>query len=393
MNLTNYEKRSLIRFLAIYLGSVFILLTIIGFLFYQNSAVVMTNALKFEMLYESESIQMQLMQKVINSKNKDIKEILKTIHSSKFKVGFFNSKHKPIYSEFGDAPGFSSSFFIGDNECYSMSKNPDMPNNLLKKYDIKYIVLKESELYKSLNRLKLKITGYLVLSFIFMSIIGYFLAKLFLKPIKEKIEALNSFIEETTHELNTPISAILMTISQLKGIEDKKLLRLKASAKRLSTMYDALSFSLLQDNIKHKIVDINLKDELKERLEQLTPLAQSKKIKIITNLTNCKIRFDKEEIKRVIDNIVSNAIKYSYPNSKIEIELNNCILKVKDYGIGLDKNEQKEIFKRYFRANKESGGFGIGLSIVYQICKRNGVEILIESNKQQGTTFILKFQS
>jgi len=391
LSLTNYEKRSLIRFLATYLGSVFILLAIIGFLFFQNSATAMKSALKFEMLYEVENLQMQLMQKLMSNQESNLTDILKGIHSNRFKVGFFDKDNKPIYSEFGNAPGFSSSFFLGDKECYSMSKNRHMPNRFINRSKVKYIVLKESQLYKNLQALKLKIIGYLVLSFIFMSIIGYYLARLFLKPIKEKIEALNSFIEETTHELNTPISAILMTISQLKDIDNKKIIRLKASAKRLSNMYDALSFSLLQDSLKQTRVQIDLKNEVAERIEQIEALALSKKLKIISNLQSCIIKFDKEEIKRVIDNILSNAIKYSHPNSKIEVTLNSCILKIKDYGVGLSQSEQKEIFKRYFRANRKQGGFGIGLSIVYQICKRNGVKISIESTKGEGTIFILDF--
>ncbi len=65
-----------------------------------------------------------------------------------------------------------------------------------------------------------------------------------MRPVREQIESLDRFISDTTHELNTPISAILMTIQSLKQIEPKKLKRLEASAKRLSVMYSSLTYRL-----------------------------------------------------------------------------------------------------------------------------------------------------
>jgi len=67
------------------------------------------------------------------------------------------------------------------------------------------------------------------------------------------------------------------------------------------------------------------------------------------------------------------------------------MLKICDSGIGIKKDEVEDIFKRYNRKNKERGGFGIGLSIVYDICQKYGIDIKVEQNTPKGSCFILEF--
>jgi two-component system OmpR family sensor kinase len=100
---------------------------------------------------------------------------------------------------------------------------------------------------------------------------------------------------------------------------------------------------------------------------------------------------NKESASRLIDNLLSNAIKYSDPGGKITISIKGNMLSVADEGIGIDEDVQKDIFKRYKRANKERGGFGIGLDIVLSICKRNGIRMGLKSQKGEGSKFILHF--
>ena len=75
----------------------------------------------------------------------------------------------------------------------------------------------------------------------------------------------------------------------------------------------------------------------------------------------------------------------------LEIPLKNNILEVKDTGIGIDEKMQADIFRRYYRANDERGGFGIGLNIVLSICKKYKVKLGLLSKKGEGSTFKLTF--
>jgi len=376
------RKKSLYRFLALYLASVSILLAVIGYLFFQNSANMMRSAMRFEMLYQSRMIESKLLMAKESGKKNISKELLLKIHPVRFKVAFFDKSKKPLFSQIDKVPMFNKIFYAENNHCYSVVKFPE------KGVNVGYIVLREDELKLKIHKLKQKVILYLVGLFIFMAIVGYFLSKLFLKPIRERIESIDNFIEDTTHELNTPISAILMTIQTLKGVESKKLERLKASAKRLSTMYDSLSYMLQKDEQQLRKEHFNLARLIAERVEANRPLANNKQISIKSSLQVVTVLAEPEDIRRIIDNVLSNAIKYSNPNSKIEVVLEGTTFSVQDYGIGISKYEQSNIFKRYQRHNKDRGGFGIGLSIVLKIAKANGIKISIESQKGEGAKFI-----
>ena len=117
-------------------------------------------------------------------------------------------------------------------------------------------------------------------------------------------------------------------------------------------------------------------------------------IKFTKNIQNdIHITFNELELYRIIDNNISNAIKYSKDSSNIEIflhkENNKIKLMFKDEGIGI--KDKSKIFERYYRGDKITGGFGIGLSIVKNICIKNKIEIKVESQVNKGTTFIYLF--
>ncbi len=242
--LTSYERKSLFSFVAVYLVSVFILLAIIGYLFFENNRVSMQNAMKFEMMYQARMLSSSIVMRAMENDTKgvmdprDRENFLKNLKHCRFQAGYYDSHKRPIYTEIDNFEVTDKDFFIKDKSCYTVIE--DKSNHL----GVHYIVLKENDLSSTVQQLRIKIIGYLVFSFILMGIVGYFLGRLFLRPVREQIESLDNFISDTTHELNTPISAILMTIQSLKGVESKKLKRLEASAKRLSIMYSSLTYRL-----------------------------------------------------------------------------------------------------------------------------------------------------
>ncbi|HFU77733.1 MAG TPA: HAMP domain-containing histidine kinase [Epsilonproteobacteria bacterium] len=386
--LTSYERISLFRFLSVYLVSVFVLLSIIGYLFFENNRTSMKSAMKFEMMYQARMLSSKIVMKSMENnesvlKNFDKGKFLKDLKHCRFKAGYYNKNKKPLYTEINNVSRFDTDFFVDNMKCYTVTE--DKSDHL----GIRYIVLKESDLAKSLHKLRIKIIGYLVLSFILMGVVGYFLGRLFLQPVREQIESLDQFISDTTHELNTPISAILMTIQSLKNVEPKKMKRLEASAKRLSTMYGSLTYRL--EGGVEPSEDLCLAKIVEERIEFIKELIESKRLDIEMDLDATKIHMPKRSVHRLIDNLISNAIKYSDVGDTITVTLKNNVLKVKDTGIGIDEKMQEDIFRRYYRANDERGGFGIGLNIVLSICKRYKIKLALESKKGEGSTFKLTF--
>lgn len=386
--LTSYERRSLFRFLALYLISVFILLSIIGYLFFENSRVSMKSAMKFEMMYQARMISSKIAMRAMKNEESPLKDFnktkfLKKLNHCRFEVGYYKKDQIPMYTTIQNVYRFDTDFYEHNMKCFTVTE--DKEDHL----GVRYVVLKENELAQSINDLRIKILSYLVLSFILMGIVGYFLGRLFLKPVREQIESLDQFISDTTHELNTPISAILMTIQSLRGIEDKKIKRLEASAKRLSTMYSTMTYRL-EGNIEKSEL-LCFANIVEERVEYVKELIDSKRIHIDLQLEPTKVFIPKIAAHRLIDNLLSNAIKYSDIDDSITLTLKDNVLEVKDTGIGIDKKVQEDIFRRYQRANEERGGFGIGLSIVLAICKKYKIKLDLDSEKGKGSTFKLTF--
>jgi len=102
---------------------------------------------------------------------------------------------------------------------------------------------------------------------------------------------------------------------------------------------------------------------------------------------------DEKKATMLFNNLISNAIKYSPPDSSIEIQLKNGQFSIKDQGIGIAKEELEKIFERYRRSTEYAGGFGIGLDIVKSIAKEYSIDLGINSILKQGTEFKLSFKS
>jgi two-component system OmpR family sensor kinase len=109
-------------------------------------------------------------------------------------------------------------------------------------------------------------------------------------------------------------------------------------------------------------------------------------IEIETNIKkNVIINIDKNDALRLIDNLISNAIKYNKPNGNINIKIDENQFVIQDSGVGIDKKDMSKITKRFKRANSSEGGFGIGLDIVNQVVKSYGYKLEIESKRDIGT--------
>jgi two-component system OmpR family sensor kinase len=349
----------------------------------------MQNAMKFEMMYQARMLSSSIVMKAMTHDKQGAmdtesrKNFLKNLKHCRFQTGYYDKNKKPIYTELDDFKVINKDFFIKDKSCYTVTE--DKSDHL----GVHYIVLKENNLANIVQQMRIRIIGYLVFSFILMGIVGYFLGRLFLRPVREQIESLDNFISDTTHELNTPISAILMTIQSLKDIEPKKLKRLEASAKRLSVMYSSLTYRL-EGKVEPSEL-LSFSDVVKERVEYVKELIDSKRLHISLDLEPTEVLMPKTSAYRLIDNLLSNAIKYSDVGDSIFITLKDHVLKVKDTGVGIDKKVQDDIFKRYYRENDERGGFGIGLNIVLSICKQYKIKLDLKSKKGEGSTFILTF--
>ena len=175
-------------------------------------------------------------------------------------------------------------------------------------------------------------------------------------------------------------------------LNEKQIERIRISAKRVSELYKDLTYIFLQNSYDKKSIEIvNLKQIIIDQLEYFQPLAVKKKIDIKLKLEDFEYKIDKDDFIRIFNNLISNAIKYNKISGTIEIKLEDKSLEISDSGIGIEQNKLKDVFKRYYRATTEQGGFGIGLSIVNQICNNYNIKISVNSQLKKGSIFTLTF--
>ena len=233
--------------------------------------------------------------------------------------------------------------------------------------------------------------------FILFALIGFTLSRLFLRPMNEAIALLDDFIKDTTHELNTPVSAILTNVealgeSELPPSVRKKLNRIEIASRTISTLYDDLTYLILNHDLAVTNVDLGLSRLLHERLEYFRHRIEQKQISLSLDIDpSVTLWIDETKATRLIDNLLSNAIKYNKMGGSIGIRLAPGLLCIEDNGIGIPEAMIERIFERYTRADKSVGGFGIGLHIVAMIANEYHLEVSVESEEKKGTKICVKW--
>jgi two-component system OmpR family sensor kinase len=253
--------------------------------------------------------------------------------------------------------------------------------------------------YDSISSIKKQILSVILIVILILILSSFLIAKIVIKPLESNFKLLDRFIKDTTHELNTPISTILGNIEMLEldKIDEKnlkKINRIKIASQTISTIYDDLSFLLLNNKQASNDEEVDVKEVLKDIIEYFSLQSKLKKIDIRTYLgdKNSTIIIDKTKLQRLIDNLLSNAIKYSKINSKIIITLADKSLIIEDFGRGMSQENIKDIFTRYKRFDESVGGFGIGFSIIKSIIDEYDLKIDIKSELNHGTKVTIEWE-
>lgn len=259
--------------------------------------------------------------------------------------------------------------------------------------NIAYIVIEDSQITQTMKELQTFIVSILFLATIFIAFVGYFLSRLLLKPVKENFSILSRFMKDSAHELNTPVTALMMSANYLKKEYDKEMVEhMLISSKMISETYNSIAYLAFNDLDVEIKEEFDLAEHIYASIKYFKEIAASKNITINAELNTFTVTMDPNSIRKLINNLISNAIKYSYNNKTIDISLQDNVFKIKDEGVGIDKKDQKKIFERYKRiTQKGSGGFGIGLDIVMGICRSNNIKISLKSEIKKGSIFTLIF--
>lgn len=223
-------------------------------------------------------------------------------------------------------------------------------------------------------------------------------------PQKEMEKRKDDFVNMASHELKSPITSMKLYIELLlnkvaPGTDPqtrKIITNIKLQVDRLQELVsDLLDVSRLQTGKLHyKKEMFNLQKMIEQTITELQ-LTTTKQSIEITRTVSVNVYADRFRLYQVLANLIANASKYSPTGSKIEVQVkrkdNQAVVSVKDYGIGIAKDQQTKIFKRLYQVadttEKTFPGLGMGLFISKQIIKGHNGTIWVESKKDQGATF------
>ena len=216
------------------------------------------------------------------------------------------------------------------------------------------------------------------------------------------------FVADVSHELKTPITSIMgYTDTLLEGDYDEETQReflqvVSSEARRMAKLVtDLLELSRIDNNRKNvRKVSFDLGALAKECQKKLAIEIKKKKhhVECLVTADVPPVYADKDDIQRVILNILTNSIKYTTDGGNIKIYVgfvyNDAYIKIIDNGIGIPEEDLNRIFERFYRVDKsrarEMGGSGLGLSIAKEILDKNGGSIDIKSQVNKGTEVVIK---
>ncbi|HIP19783.1 MAG TPA: HAMP domain-containing histidine kinase [Sulfurimonas sp.] len=305
------------------------------------------------------------------------------------KSGLYKRNFSPVYTQISSqVPSFTAGYFKNDSKRYLITTLP------LNKYFFTSYLITEADISFTTLFLEASFLGFGIILLILL--LSFYVLNSFSRPFKRVNEKLDDFIQESMHEINTPLSIINVNVDLFDEIygKNKYFNRIKSATKLLATIYNDMDYLIKQNRVIYKDETIDLNTYLQERIVYFELIPQLKNISVsLDSSVNVTINFNTTKLQRIIDNTLSNAIKHSHKNSLVEIslqEVDDAIeLIFKDYGQGI-KNPQK-ILERYYREDSYKSGFGIGMCIVKSIIDKADIELRIDSILGKGSQFSYTF--
>lgn len=223
--------------------------------------------------------------------------------------------------------------------------------------------------------------------------------------LKDKIN-IKKYLQDISHQLKTPLTSINILLDNLidnpnmpKDTRDDFIMEIKREITNINFLVqNILRLSKFEANTIDFIEkETSIKEIINTSVKNVSNICDLKNIEIIIN-NKCKnkITCDFKWQVEALTNILKNAVEYSPNNSNVLVECsdNNLYseIRIKDFGKGMSKEEQKNIFKRFYKGkNSSKDNIGIGLSLAKTIIEKDNGRVVVESKEEMGTIFIIKY--
>ena len=235
-----------------------------------------------------------------------------------------------------------------------------------------------------------------------------------LTPLRLVEEMRSDFVANASHELRTPLASLSGFIETLQGparsdapARDRFLAIMKEQATRMARLIDdLLSLSRIEQKAHiHPDSPVNLGALVREVADGLAPLAHEREVEIrIAHAPSAlTVPGDRDELIRVFENLIENALKYGAPGRRVDISLarepspgdaREAVVAVRDYGPGIAPEHLPRLTERFYRVDisesRAQGGTGFGLALVKHILHRHRGRMVIESTPGAGATFSVR---
>jgi two-component system OmpR family sensor kinase len=223
----------------------------------------------------------------------------------------------------------------------------------------------------------------------------------------ERLETLfttqQRFLADVSHELRTPLTVIKGNVELMRKVgcaDEESLSSIEDESDRLTRLVGDLLLETQAESGKLPLsfATVELDTLLLEVFKEMRVLARDRVKLKLTEIDQIQVKGDRDRLKQVLINLVSNAVKYTPQGGEITLTLgrsgDKARLIVHNTGPGIPKEDLPHIFERFYRAEKsrtrsKAGGFGLGLSIAYWIVTHHGGRIDVDSQEGQGTTFCI----
>lgn len=251
-----------------------------------------------------------------------------------------------------------------------------------------------------------------MLTLILIGLGGFWLTLKAIEPIEASFLQLKQFTADASHELRSPLTAIKASVDIIRNHPErvhpkdvKKLEAIAGATHQMNQTLENLLFLARADADSdlpvqaRKLTPVSLNQILQNCFVLLEPLANDKKIVFQSKFRNeVKILGDAAQLSRLFSNLLENALQYTPEEGRVSLDLYRqnrfAIVSVRDTGIGIAPDQIAKVFDRFWRANKarsrREGGTGLGLAISQAIAKRHGGKIIVTSELNIGSCFLVR---